>query len=194
MKPYRTLAVVAVIAASLSISACATPGTGMGTGSGMGGSDSPDSSAAANAADSKFVMMMIPHHEQAIEMADTILAKPDIDPRVLDLAEQIKKAQGPEIELMKGWLDDWGFGSMGGMDHGGGMMSGDDMAALDSASGTKAVSLFLTQMIEHHQGALTMAETEIANGQNPDVITLAKNIVTSQTAEIATMQQLLGEL
>ena len=192
MNSYRTLAVVGVIAASLTLSACATTGTG--TGMGMGGSESSGSSATANAADSAFVMMMIPHHEQAVEMSDTILGKSDIDQRVLDLAQQIKKAQTPEIELMKGWLDDWGVGSMDGMDHGGGMMSDDDMAALDSASGTEAASLFLTQMIEHHQGALTMAETEIANGQNPDVITLAKNIVTSQTAEIATMKQLLTDL
>jgi uncharacterized protein (DUF305 family) len=190
MNSYRTIAVVGVIAASLTLSACATTDTGMG----MGGSESSGSSASTNAADSAFVMMMIPHHEQAIEMSDTILGKADIDQRVLDLAQQIKKAQIPEIELMNGWLDDWGFGSMEGMDHGGGMMSEDDMAALDSASGKEAASLFLTQMIEHHQGALTVAETVIANGQNPDVITLAKNIVTSQTAEIATMKQVLSDL
>ena len=90
-----------------------------------------------------FAAMMIPHHQQAVEMSDIILAKKGIDPRVVDLATQIKAAQGPEIQTMKGWLEDWGIpyddsmsdmGGMGGMDHGDGMMSDDDMAALDAAT------------------------------------------------------------
>ncbi|WP_234714477.1 DUF305 domain-containing protein, partial [Mycobacterium tuberculosis] len=55
-----------------------------------------------------FVTMMIPHHEQAIEMSDILLAKDGADPRVVELAEQIKAAQGPEIDKMLGWLEDWG--------------------------------------------------------------------------------------
>ncbi|MCY7412668.1 MAG: DUF305 domain-containing protein [Salinibacterium sp.] len=196
MPSHRTLTIIGVIAASLSLSACAMPGNGMG----MGGSDSSEQSATTNNADSAFVMMMIPHHQQAIEMSDMILGKSGIDAQVLALAEQIKSAQGPEIELMQGWLDDWGFGSMDGMDgmnHGGGddgMMSDEDMAALEDATGAEASRLFLTQMIEHHEGALAMAEDEIKNGKNPDVIALAQDIVTSQTVEIATMKQLLAAL
>jgi len=188
--------VTGVIAAALSLSACVMPGNGMGT----GGSDSSEQSATTNNADSAFVMMMIPHHQQAIEMSDMILAKPGIDAQVLDLAEQIKSAQGPEIDLMQGWLDEWGFGSMDGMDGmnhgggGGGMMSDEDMAALGNATGAEASRLFLAQMIEHHEGALAMAEDEIKNGKNPDVIALAQDIVTSQTTEIATMKQLLTEV
>lgn len=163
---------------------------------GGGGSSSPSAVVQGefNAADSMFAMMMIPHHEQAIEMSDTILSKSGVDQRVLDLAQQIKAAQAPEIELMQSWLDDWGMpssGGMEGMDHGDGMMSEDDMAALEAAEGAEAARLYLEQMIEHHQGAIEMAQDELDDGANPGVLALAQRIITSQTAEIATMQELL---
>ena len=111
------------------------------------------------------------------------------------LAEQIKAAQAPEIELMESWLDDWGtpMGDMDGMDHGG-MMSDNDMQALEAATGAEASRLFLEQMIVHHQGAIEMAQEEVDNGQYPAVITLAENIIASQTAEIATMEDILATL
>jgi uncharacterized protein (DUF305 family) len=82
------------------------------------------------------------------------------------------------------------------MDHdmGGGMMSQADMDALDKATGVDAARLFLTGMIKHHQGAITMAQHAINNGQNPAVIALAKKIVADQQAEITTMNQLLTQL
>jgi len=165
-----------------------------------GSSSAPSESAEAdfNMADSMFAMMMIPHHEQAVEMSDMILAKSDVDQRVLDLAQQIKDAQQPEIETMQGWLAEWGVSSddmdMGEMEHGGGMMSDEDMAALESASGAEAAPLFLEQMIAHHQGAIEMAETELANGKNADALALAQAVVDTQSAEIETMQDLLGQL
>ncbi len=165
------------------------------------------SGAAHNQADATFAMHMIPHHQQAIEMSDDVLGKQGIDPRVTDLAKQIKAAQGPEIQQMQGWLQQWGMpmapsGSMpmmpsGGMPgHGGmtGMMSDDDMAALKNAQGVQASKLFLTQMITHHQGAITMAQTEIKDGQYPAAIELAKSIATSQQKEIDTMKGILATL
>jgi uncharacterized protein (DUF305 family) len=150
--------------------------------------------AEANQSDRMFVTMMIPHHQQAIEMADTLLAKGGIDPRVTDLAQQIKAAQGPEIELMEGWLEAWDvpMDAMGGM--GDGMMSGDDMAALDAAAGEEATRLFLEQMVHHHQGAIEMAEAEIEGGKAPEVLALAQAVIEAQSTEIATMQQLLGTM
>jgi uncharacterized protein (DUF305 family) len=165
-----------------------------------GDDDSPaQTTASFNDPDIAFTMEMIPHHEGAVEMADVLLAKDGIDDRVVQLAEQIKAAQSPEIELMQSWLDDWGMGGdMGGMDHGdmsgSGMMSDDDMAALESATGIDASRLFLEQMIVHHQGAIDMASTELADGENADVKALCTSIIASQTAEIATMKQLLTEL
>ena len=169
-------------------------------------SESP--AATFNAVDEMFVMMMIPHHQQAIEMADIALAKDGVDPRVSDLAEQVKAAQGPEIERMLGWLEDWGIAydpdaeSGHGMDHGSGddlmsgdgMMSAEDMTALQDAPGAEASRLFLEQMIVHHEGAVDMARMAISGGQHPDVVRLAQQVVDDQTAEIATMEDLLTQL
>ncbi len=172
---------------------------GMDHGSG-GATSAPSESVSAdfNNADETFAMEMIPHHEQAVEMADILLAKEGVDERVVALAANIKAAQDPEIDQMLGFLDAWGVemaDGMGGMDHGmDGMMSSEDMAALEEASGAEASSLFLEQMIQHHQGAIEMAQQELDNGQNPEALELAQKIVDDQTAEIAEMQSLLSEL
>jgi uncharacterized protein (DUF305 family) len=156
---------------------------------------------------------MIPHHQQAIEMSDMLLGKQGIDPEVVALANQIKKAQGPEIEQMQSWLKAWGTSStpapsstgmpghdmssggdmngMPGMGGGHGMMSDADMTALQNAQGADAGRLFLTQMIEHHKGAIMMAQQEIDSGQFPAAVEMARNIVASQQKEITTMQGLL---
>jgi uncharacterized protein (DUF305 family) len=78
-----------------------------------------------------------------------------------------------------------------GMD---GMMSEEDMAALRSAQGTAAARLYLTQMIKHHQGAISMAQTEINSGQYPAAIALAHSIDTNQRHEIDTMNKILASL
>ena len=196
MKSNRVAATIAItLTAVLALAGCAaTTGGGAHDMPGMGSASSelPDD---VNNADIMFTTMMIPHHEQAIEMADVVLDEDGIDPGVVALAETIKAAQGPEIELMESWLDEWGtraMGDMGGM--GDGMMSDTDMQALEDATGDEASRLFLEQMIEHHEGAIDMAQTEVDNGENPDVISLAESIIQSQTAEIATMQdrELLG--
>lgn len=153
----------------------------------------------ANDADVAFTREMISHHRQAIVMAQ-LAEDRAADPRVLDLAGRIRASQAPEIDTFLGWLADWGVaGGMGpgggGMGHGGdGMMSPGDMQALMAASGEEFDRLFLEQMIEHHAGAVEMAETEIADGRDPDVIELAGTIRDSQTAEIEEMEQLLTEL
>lgn len=160
----------------------------------------PAEDSGANMADLMFVQMMIPHHEGAIEMSDLLLAKSGIDAEVVELAEQIKAAQGPEIEQMEAWLDDWGMpqmdDSMDGMDHGGmgGMdgMTEEDLEALESASGPKAAELFLRQMIAHHEGAIEMAEEVLDDGDHPGVRALAESIIVSQAAEIELMSSMLG--
>ena len=190
------------LAAALTLAGCAG-GTGSGSESmpGMdhGSSSSPSAVMADfNDADVMFAQMMIPHHQQAVEMADMILDKDDIPEDVLTLADEIKAAQQPEIEQLQGWLEAWGADSdtesMDGMDHGGGMMSDEDMQSLDAATGADASRLFLEQMTMHHEGAITMAQDEVDNGQNADAVALAQTIVETQTAEIATMQELLAQL
>lgn len=177
-------------------------GSGMGDMPGMDHSSSTDTAASDhNQADVGFAKDMMAHHQQAIEMSDAILAKQGVDARVTDLAQKIKAAQQPEIDTMKRWLSAWGQKSdidgmdMGGMDMGGDvMMSQQDMDALQKASGADASKLFLTQMVQHHHGAITMATTETEKGKATDAVALAKKISSAQTAEIATMRQLLGGL
>lgn len=191
------------LTALLALAGCAdTAGSGSESMPGMDhGNDSSSSEPGAdfNDADVMFAQMMIPHHQQAVEMSDMILAKDGIDDGVLALAEDIKAAQQPEIEQLEAWLDAWGadmpnMDSMAGMDHGGGMMSEDDMAALEAASGVEASRLFLEQMIVHHEGAIEMAQDQVADGQNPDAVEMAQTIIDTQTAEITTMQELLTQL
>lgn len=199
----RTAATAALaLATALALAGCAnTDGSGSDRMPGMDhdGDSSASVDADFNQADVMFAQMMIPHHEQAIEMADMVLAKDGIDPGVTSLAEDIKAAQQPEIDQLETWLDGWGMDmgdmdGMDGMDHGGGMMSDDDMAALEAATGDEASRLFLEQMTEHHEGAIEMAQDEVDDGQNADAVALAQSIIETQTAEIAQMEQLLADL
>ncbi|MCZ4069120.1 MULTISPECIES: DUF305 domain-containing protein [unclassified Microbacterium] len=204
MKIRTAAAAALTLAAALALAGCAD-GSGSQSMPGMDhrSSSSPSSSSTVTAdfndADVMFAQMMIPHHQQAVEMADMILNKEGIDPGVLTLASDIKAAQQPEIDQLQSWLDEWGadmpdMDSMEGMDHGGGMMSEDDMAALEAATGAEASRLFLEQMTMHHEGAIEMAQDEVDNGQNPDAVEMAQTIVDTQTAEITEMQELLAQL
>jgi uncharacterized protein (DUF305 family) len=155
-------------------------------------------SADFNDADVTFVNGMIPHHQGALEMAQLADGRAQ-DPRVQDLARRIEAAQDPEIQTMTNWLQDWGQAradDMGGMDHGSGDMGGMemDMPGLEAATGAEFDRMFLQMMTEHHSGAVEMAKTEIADGQNADAVALAEEISSSQTAEIEEMDALLNEL
>ncbi|MDQ4503413.1 DUF305 domain-containing protein [Sinomonas sp. ASV322] len=159
------------------------------------GSTSAAPTGAFNSADSMFAQMMIPHHEQAVEMSDLVLAKPGLDSRVSALAQQIKGAQAPEIATLKGWLTGWGqplsmpSSSGHSME---GMMTDADLAELKSADAATASKLFLAQMIAHHEGAVQMAQTEKASGRYEGAVAMAGSIVSSQTKEIADMKGLLA--
>jgi uncharacterized protein (DUF305 family) len=142
--------------------------------------------------DIAFAQMMIPHHDQAVEMADLALER-QTSPEVQALAQQIKAAQDPEIEQMTGWLTQWGA-STSGEDHSGmaGMVSESDLEALAGLSGAAFDEKWLTLMIAHHEGALTMAQQVIGTTSEASVRTLAEAIVAGQTAEIAEMKALLN--
>lgn len=158
-----------------------------------------------NEADVTFAQGMLPHHRQAVEMSKLALDRAE-DPEVLALAEEISAAQEPEIQTMTAFLEAWGAEvpeqdtSMEGMDHGGdepmegmaGMMSPEDMSALESAEGAEFDEMFLQMMVEHHEGAVSMAEVELDEGQNPTALELAQTIVDTQESEIDRMQDLLG--
>ena len=159
-------------------------------------------SADHNDADIMFAQMMIPHHQQAVEMSEMLLAKEGIPAQVAEFAQGVIDAQGPEIDRMNAMLEAWGqqpVTDSGGMDHGemggmSGMMSQEDMTALEEAQGTEAARLYLEQMTAHHEGAVDMARDEVADGQNPHAITLAEQVINDQEVEIAQMQQMLTDL
>ena len=160
----------------------------------VAGSATSEQETEHNDADVEFAQGMIPHHEQAVEMAGMATEQAE-SADVKALAEQIEAAQAPEIETLRSWLEDWGEDEdMGGMDHGSGMMSDDDMSALEEATGAEFDRMFLEMMIEHHEGAIEMADTEIEDGQFPDAIEMAETIKSTQEAEIAEMEALLDEL
>jgi uncharacterized protein (DUF305 family) len=156
-----------------------------------------------NEADVRFAQMMIPHHRQAVEMAEMAVERAE-NPDVKALAEQIQAAQDPEIETLTGFLEAWGaevpaegdMPGMGGMDHSGmgdmsGMMTPEQMNEMQSATGAAFDRMFLEMMIVHHEGAVRDAEREVAEGVNPEAKELATQIISAQNAEIAQMRQML---
>ena len=156
-----------------------------------------------NDADVMFAQMMIPHHQQAVEMSEMLLAKDNIPDNVRDFAQGVVAAQGPEIERMNAMLTAWDeeplmeSDGMEGMDHGSsmdGMMSEEDMQQLEDAQGTEAARLYLEQMTVHHEGAVDMARDEVDNGENPQAVALAQQVIEDQEAEIQEMETMLQEL
>jgi uncharacterized protein (DUF305 family) len=158
-----------------------------------------------NQADVDFASNMIQHHAQALEMVDLTMDR-QLDPELAELTEQIRAAQAPEIERMADWLEEWDqpvpetsrdHANAHGDEDGGmdmdmpGMMTADDMAALEEASDEEFRDMWLQMMIEHHEGAVAMAEEEVENGEAPEAISLAKEIIAAQNEEISTMQEML---
>lgn len=143
-----------------------------------------------NDADVMFAQMMIPHHEQAIEMADIAL-----DPavgasdEVKGFATRIKAAQDPEIVAMKGYLTSWGapLSPDDGMDHGSmmdGMLSVEELDELATLTGTEFDVRWAEAMIAHHEGAVAMAQDVVSEGANSTTRKLAERIIATQQAEI----------
>ncbi|WP_017607844.1 DUF305 domain-containing protein [Nocardiopsis xinjiangensis] len=177
----------AALGAALALTAC-----GQAPGQAPSGADSAEQEQ-HNEADVEFARMMIPHHEQAVEMAD--LAEDRAGDEVGELSEEIRGAQGPEIEQMQQMLQDWGADSGEDMDHSGmeGMLSDEQMEELAASEGEEFDTLFLELMIEHHEGAVDMAGTVLEEGTAPEAQQLAEEIEQAQQEEIEQMQTMLGK-
>lgn len=174
-----------------------------------------------NNQDATFLADMVAHHQQAIDMSEMVPSHTN-NPQVKALAARIEAAQGPEIAKMEGWLGEWSEGSsassqptsaggghdMSGMDHGSmdhagptssaqpmgpGMMSAREMADLESKNGASFDRMWLTMMIAHHEGAVTMSQQELAQGENAQVKAMAQAIIDGQTKEIAEMKAMLNQ-
>ena len=194
-----------VVTAALTLTACGDDATTEG---GQSGSDSLPQG--VNAADVTFATQMIQHHAGALTMVDMTMGR-RLAPEVEALAEDIRAAQAPEIETMSDWLQEWGepvpetvrdhanahgdhSGDDGSDDLGSempGMMSEEETAELEDASGAVFEDAWLRAMIEHHQGAIEMASIEEAEGEHTDVIALARKIASDQEAEITKMEKML---
>lgn len=214
-RPTRfTIAITAASAVAAAILAGCSSSDGEMNMPGMSSSDTPASSSSQNSAEASaefndadvtFVEGMYPHHAQAVEMASLVDGRTE-NAQVIELAQAIEAAQAPEMEQMNALLTAWGqpaaSADMGGMDMGGmdmgsggmtGMMSQEDMDMLSAANGTEFDSMWLTMMIEHHKGAIEMAQIELADGSNADAKELASTIIDAQQSEISTMESLLAQ-
>jgi uncharacterized protein (DUF305 family) len=150
-----------------------------------------------NDADVMFLQMMYPHHAQAIEMAKLVPGRSQ-NQQVITLAQNIEKAQGPEMTQMTSLLQSFGkpaptadSGHLAGMP---GMMSAEQMNALTGLSGAAFDRMWLQMMIDHHTGAITMSNTELRDGTNPDAKKMAEAIIANQQAEISQMQGMLAQI
>ncbi|BCN48189.1 MULTISPECIES: DUF305 domain-containing protein [Prescottella] len=224
-------AVVALLAGCTSDESDDNATTSATTSASVSASGTAEQGGPHNDADVEYVQMMIPHHEQAVEMAELVPSRTG-NPDIIALADQIEKAQGPEIEQMEGWLKAWGapepskaeapgatsdgmdhdgmegdgtsmpmqsmpmtsMNSMPGMEGGGhGMMSAEQMQALENAKDAEFDKMWLELMIAHHQGAVASSEQILQTGESEQVRQLAQQIVSSQQAEIAQMEALLNK-
>jgi uncharacterized protein (DUF305 family) len=212
MTAHRTIICRTALAATTAVAALVLTACSDGAGGGhdMGSMESDSSPTATattsakpgdhSAADVSFSTEMIRHHRQAIEMAELADSHASSQ-QIKDLATKIKGEQDPEIKTMSGWLTSWGEAvpeDMSGMEHDTssampGMMSSDDMDKLKRASGGDFDAMFLTMMVQHHEGAIEMAKIERANGTYAPAKKLADTVVTAQSAEIEQMKQMLDK-
>ncbi len=148
-----------------------------------------------NSADVSYARMMIQHHAQALEMTELVPEQAESG-QVKKLAERISAAQGPEIQAMKGWLKTHGEKETGdGHDHDHAAMPGmateAQLEKLRAARGKAFDQLFLTLMITHHEGAISMATDVKSQGNNVQVEEMADDVVAQQTSEISRMRRML---
>lgn len=156
--------------------------------------------------DVSYLQMMIPHHGQALDLAE-LAATRAADPRVRAVAERIDAGQAPEIWLMAGWLAERGIDvpspdedphDYDHSEHGHnpmiGLLSDAELAELAAADGAEFDRLFLTGMVRHHQGAIAMAGDLLAGGADPRVAEIAADVVAGQAAEVTRMERILSDL
>lgn len=185
---FATALLGAALAATLLSGCAANPGT-----ENHGMNHSTDTESSYSADDIMFLQMMIPHHQQAVEMG-TLAETRASNPEVKALAAAIKAEQDPEIAQMTIWL-----GAAGASEHMGhsmtmdGMLTDEQMQELANASGAEFDRLFVEGMILHHEGAIEMAKS-ILNSKSPNIKALGEAITASQTEQIALMKELLGKL
>lgn len=201
--PRRAGALLAALATTLALAACGADAGGSAAPSGAPPTAVAEVSSEHAEADVAFAQGMLPHHRQAVEMSALAGGRAE-DPEVVTLAEEISAAQEPEILTLSALLEAWdaeepaeggheGMAGMEGADGSAGMMTEDDMSALEAAEGAEFDRLFLELMVAHHEGAVEMAQAELDEGENPQALGLAEQVVDTQQAEIERMRSLLED-
>jgi uncharacterized protein (DUF305 family) len=187
--------IVLLAAAVVSLSVNRSDNNAMNNSSGhMGHGSSSSSNANYTGADIMFLQMMIPHHQQAIDISNLAM-KASSDPELLELAKIIARDQAAEIKQMKAWLKDAGASEDMGhsMDGMGGMLNDDELAALSAATGKEFDTLWLKGMTEHHDGAIHMTQM-IEDAQNADIKAFGAKVIKDQSEQIAQMKKMLARL
>jgi uncharacterized protein (DUF305 family) len=182
--------VIGIVVMAVALSACGRPG-------------SPESAPSApaepvssihNSQDVMFAQQMIPHHQQAVDMSKMVPSH-SANPTLQTVAIHIQTDQRAEISLLTDFLTRWGEPVAGhapmpmAMD---GMVDPATMNRLQTLTGTDFDTLWITSMISHHQGAVTMAEAELAHGQSPDALKAARLMITAQKREISYLTDLIA--
>lgn len=202
-------ALLAVLASAVVLTGCGSDDSTDGATTSVSASAAPTTPGADtpagehNDADIAFAQEMIAHHRQAVMMA-TMVPSRSTDPQVLALAQRIEGAQEPEIATMTAWLQAWGVPVTAGHDGSGhdgsghgadssmpGMMSDEQMSQMEAAGGPEFDRMWLTGMIAHHEGAIVMSRTELAEGADPAAKAMAQQIIDAQQAEIDEMRTML---
>lgn len=150
--------------------------------------------AEVNGVDLHFLGMMTPHHQQAVDMSDIILAADGTSEATADLAERIKVGQEEEIDTMVDWAEQWDQGDLMAQHAphiANGMITPEQMEQLKTLEGEDADTLFLQLMHSHHEGAVAMTQDQIDNGGYQPLVDLAQQMLDVQTAEMDEMEQLL---
>ena len=163
-----------------------------------------------NEADVEFAAAMVEHHAQAIQMANFTIGRDGIDPRIAELAEEIRVSQTAEIDEMAGFLREWGEevpqtgfatgdshshdGEMVGGDHADmpGMMTAAEMEELAGAQGDTFARMWMRMMVEHHEGALAMVDEVQDDGEHEGLRGLAEEMEAAQRTEIGDLERWLA--
>lgn len=200
----RRLFAASASGAVLLLLGCGDASLGSGDGPAAPTESASGLAAGVNHEDVRFAQTMAPHHDQAVSMCTMLLDKRGVKSEVGDLAEQIKTVRESQIEILNGWNQSWdpGLGHDDEADdnsttshHSGpGVLNEREMAELDMADGSTGQRLFLEGMIRHHQGAVAIADAEVAAGTYQDAVELAKEIAATQKTEISAMEQILTQL
>jgi len=147
-----------------------------------------------------FSVRMVPHHLQAVEMADLVPSR-STNPDVVALGQRIKEAQSGEVEQMTRWLGAWGADPALGHDeledqasHEGadGMVAPADLRELGALRGPAFDRRWLQLMVRHHEGAVAMAQEVLRTGRDAATHDLARRVIASQQVQIEQMRAMLA--